>query len=333
MSWFNRIVAAAAALIFAAPIFAETPVGRHGSIRVEGNRVVDKNGEPVMLRGMSLFWSQWMGKYYTPQVVRWLKDDWNVNVIRAAVAVHQGGYMTNPEAEMRKLETVLDAAIANGIYVIVDWHAHDPEPKAAADFFGKVAKKYGRYPNVIYETYNEPLPKHSWANLLKPYHSQVISSIRAHDPDNLVVVGTRSWSQDVDEAAADPLKLSNVAYTLHFYAGTHRQDLRDKAQKALDRGAALFVTEYGTTEATGDGPVDEAETRRWWDFMEKNKISYLAWSIADKRESSAALLPGGSTKGGWPDDMISPSGKLIREQIRKMNAPSGDTPTVAAERG
>src|SRR3990170_770877 len=162
MSWFKSLLATLA-LLFTAPLFAETPVERHGSIRVHGNRVVDKNGEPVMLRGMSLFWSQWMGKYYTPEVVRWLRDDWNVNVIRAAVAVHQGGYMQNPKAEMRKLETVLDAAIANGIYVIVDWHAHDPEPKVAADFFGQVAKKYGRYPNVIYETYNEPLPKHSWA--------------------------------------------------------------------------------------------------------------------------------------------------------------------------
>jgi endoglucanase len=331
MTWFSRI-AAAAALFFAAPLLAETPVERHGSISVQGNRIVDKTGQPVMLRGMSLFWSQWMGKYYTPEVVRWLRDDWNVNVIRAAVAVHQGGYMANPKAEMRKLEAVLDAAIANGIYVIVDWHAHEAEPKAAADFFGKVAKKYGRYPNIIYETYNEPLPKHGWADVLKPYHRQVISSIRTHDPDNLVVVGTRSWSQDVDEAAADPLNLPNVAYVLHFYAGTHKQPLRDKAQKALDRGAALFVTEYGTTEATGNGPVDAEETRRWWNFMENNKISYLAWSIADKRESSAALLPGASTKGRWKDDQISQSGKLIREQIRSKNAnPPAQRP--APERG
>jgi endoglucanase len=331
MTWFSRI-AAAAALFFAAPLLAETPVERHGSISVQGNRIVDKTGQPVMLRGMSLFWSQWMGKYYTPEVVRWLRDDWNVNVIRAAVAVHQGGYMANPKAEMRKLEAVLDAAIANGIYVIVDWHAHEAEPKAAADFFGKVAKKYGGYPNIIYETYNEPLPKHGWADVLKPYHRQVISSIRTHDPDNLVVVGTRSWSQDVDEAAADPLNLPNVAYVLHFYAGTHKQPLRDKAQKALDRGAALFVTEYGTTEATGNGPVDAEETRRWWNFMENNKISYLAWSIADKRESSAALLPGASTKGRWKDDQISQSGKLIREQIRSKNAnPPAQRP--APERG
>jgi len=317
-----KVVALVALMGIASPAFAETAVERHGALRVQGKRVVDKNGQPVVLRGMSLFWSQWQGKYYNANVIRTLRDDWNANVVRAAMGVHAGGYMTNPKAEMRRVETVIDAAIKDGIYVIVDWHAHDPEPKAAADFFAKIARKYGKYPNLIYETYNEPLPKYGWAQVLKPYHNQVIGSIRAVDPDNLVVAGTRTWSQDVDEAAADPLKFANVAYTLHFYAGTHRQELRDKAQKALDLGAALFVTEWGSTDANGNGKVDVEETRRWWDFMEKNKLSYLNWSIADKNESSAALLPGASPNGRWPDSMISESGRLTRNQLRKMNAPS-----------
>jgi endoglucanase len=318
MTWFIRILPALALLV-SAPAMAETPVERHGALRVQGNRIVDKHGEPVMLRGMSLFWSQWQGKYYNPQVVRTLVRDWNSNVIRAAMGVHSGGYIEKPKEEMRKVETVIDAAIREGIYVIVDWHAHELETEAAAAFFEKIARKYGRYPNLIYETYNEPLPKHGWKDQLKPYHTTVISQIRRYDPDNLVVAGTRSWSQDVEEAAADPLPFGNVAYTLHFYAGTHKQPLRDKAQKAMDLGAALFVTEWGSTDANGNGKVDVEETRRWFDFMEKNKISYLNWSIADKDESSAALLPGASPKGSWPDDMISQSGKLTRDQLRRMN--------------
>jgi len=321
----RRLANLAAAFLLAgcaAPALAATPVETHGALRVEGNRIVDKNGDPVVLRGMSLFWSQWQGKYYNPSVIRTLRDGWNANVVRAAMGVHMGGYMADPKAEMRKVETVIDAAIRDGIYVIVDWHAHEPEPKAAADFFTKIARKYGKYPNIIYETYNEPLPKHGWAEVLKPYHNQVIGSIRGVDPDNLVVAGTRTWSQDVDEAAADPLKFKNLAYTLHFYAGTHKQELRDKAQKAMDLGAALFVTEWGSTDANGNGKVDVEETRRWWDFMETNKISYLNWSIADKNESSAALRPGASPKGKWPDSMISESGKLTRGQLRKMNTPA-----------
>jgi endoglucanase len=300
------------------PASAESAVERHGQLRVEGNRIVDRHGKPVVLRGMSLFWSQWEPAYYNEPAVRWLRDDWHIDIIRAAMAVHNDGYLKHPEREMKKVEAVIDAAVKLGIYVIVDWHAHQPEPAAAGDFFARIAAKYGHHPNIIYETWNEPLREHDWGTIIKPYHEAVIPRIRAHDPDNLIVAGTQTWSQDVDKAAADPLSFRNVAYTLHFYAGSHRQELRDKAERAMKNGAALFVTEWGTTDANGDGKVHEEETRRWWDFMEKNQLSYLNWSVADKREASAALLPGASGQGRWPEWMLSPSGKLVRAQLRAM---------------
>lgn len=311
----------ALSLLFAAPALAHTPVERHGALRVEGNRIVDQHGAPVVLRGMSLFWSQWQPQFYNADAVRWLAEDWNITVVRAAMAVHHDGYMDNPEREIARVEAVVDAAIAEGVYVIVDWHAHLPEPEAAAAFFARIAAKYGDHPNIIYETYNEPLNTHGWAEVVKPYHLAVIPGIRAVDPDNLIVAGTPTWSQDVDIAAADPLPFTNVAYTLHFYAGTHRQELRDKAQKAMDLGVALFVTEWGSTPATGDGPMDVAETRLWWDFLQAHDLSDLNWSITDKQETSAALLPGASGTGGWTDAVISPSGQLVRERLRTVNPP------------
>jgi endoglucanase len=309
----------ALSLLFATPVLGQTPVERHGALRVDGNRIVDQHGDAVVLRGMSLFWSQWQPQFYNADAVKWLAEDWNVTVVRAAMAVHHDGYMDNPEREIARVETVIDAAIAEGVYVIVDWHAHLPEPEAAAAFFARIAARYGDRPNVIYETYNEPLNTHGWAEVVKPYHMAVIPGIRAVDPDNLIVAGTPTWSQDVDIAAADPLPFSNVAYTLHFYAGTHRQELRDKAQRALDLGAALFVSEWGSTPATGDGPMDVAETRLWWDFLASRGLSDLNWSITDKEETSAALLPGAPGSGGWTDDMITPSGRLVRERLREMN--------------
>lgn len=300
----------------------QSAVERHGQLRVDGNRIVDQHGRPVQLRGMSLFWSQWKPQYYNADAVRWLRDDWNCNVVRAAVAVGSGGYLEHPERERKKAETVIQAAIDLGIYVIVDWHAHEPEPEKAGEFFAQIAEKYGRHPNVIYETYNEPLRKHDWATVVKPYHEAVIPHIRRHDPDNLIILGTPSWSQDVDKAAADPVKGENLAYTLHFYAATHKQWLRDKAQKALDAGIPLMVTEWGTSEASGDGTLDDAETRRWFEFMDRHKLSWCNWSVVDKRETSAALMPGASDKGGWTDEMITPSGKLVRAELRKKNPAS-----------
>ena len=297
-----------------------TPVERHGWLSVRGNRVVDQHGQPVTLRGMSLFWSQWAPRFYNAEAIGWLARDWKVTLVRVAVAVPGGGYLEHPERETAKAERAIEAAVANGLYVIVDWHAHDPAPEQAAIFFQHIASKYGHLPNIIYETWNEPLEHHNWPGVVKPYHMDLIPKIRAIDPHNLIVAGTPAWSQDVDVAAADPLPFENVAYTLHFYASSHKQALRDKAILAMERGAALFVTEYGVTEYTGDGFIDVEETRRWWDFMEANGISYANWSLNDKRETSAALVHGAPAEGGWTDAQLTPSGRMVRDQIRRMAA-------------
>jgi endoglucanase len=300
---------------------AQTVVEKHGQLAVEGSRIVDKDGNPVQLRGMSFFWSQWIGKYYNYETVKWLRDDWDCTVVRAAMAVGQDGYATNAVAEKAKVIAVVDAAIDLGIYVIIDFHVHDAEnyKTEALAFFEEMAQRYKDYPNVIYEPWNEPTDQ-PWATVIKPYHEAVIEAIRRHDPDNIVVCGNRTWSQRVDEAAANPIDDDNVAYTLHYYANTHKQGLRDTAKKALDLGAALFVTEYGTTDASGDGFVNEAESKLWWAFLDQHKISHLNWSVADKNESSAALKPGAAATGGWPLTMLTQSGKLVRSEIKTKNA-------------
>jgi len=298
-------------------------VETYGQIKVQGNKIVDKNNQPVQLRGMSLFWSQWIGKYYTPETVKWLKDDWRCTVVRAAMAVEEGGYLQNPEVEKQKVITVVDAAIAQGLYVIIDWHDHHAEKNVtqAKAFFSEMAQKYGNKPNVIYEIYNEPLDV-SWQGVIKPYAEEVIRAIRQYDPDNIVVVGTRNWSQEVDEAASNPIAGDNIAYTLHYYAATHKQWLRDKASAALKKGAALMVTEFGTCEASGDGFLDVTESKAWWKFLDDNKISWVNWSVADKVEATAALKPGASPNGGWSESQITPSGKLVRGELQSKNPKS-----------
>jgi endoglucanase len=300
-----------------------TIVQRFGALRTVGNRVVDKNGNPAVLRGMSLFWSQWMGQFYNHDCVQWLRNDWKCSVVRAAMGVESGGYLTNGLAEKMKILTVIDACVDLGIYVIVDWHEEHAQwhrPQAIA-FFEDIAKRYHDKPNIIYEIFNEPLQV-SWADSIKPYADSVVRHIRAIDPNNLIIVGNPTWSQDVDVAAANPLDSSyhNIAYTLHFYAATHKQSLRNKATVAMARGAALFVTEFGMTTSSGSGTIDSAETVTWMQFMSDNGISWCNWSVSDKDETSAALKPGASGTGGWPMSSISISGQWIRNKIRTGNA-------------
>lgn len=296
-------------------------VALHGQLQVAGNRILDKNEKTVQLRGMSLFWSQWMGQYYTPEVVSWLKSDWQCTVVRAAMGVEDAdGYLTHPDREKQKVFTVIDAAIEAGIYVIVDWHSHHAEDNVeeAKAFFSEVAQKYGNRPNIIYELYNEPLNV-SWESVLKPYHEAVLAEIRKYDPDNLVICGTRNWSQEVDEVVGNEIEDVNVAYTLHYYAASHKQELRNKASIALDNDLALFVTEYGTTDYSGDGFIDVPETNTWWAFLDDNNISWCNWSVADKQENSAILKPNASNLGQWPDSDLTTSGLLVREEIRSKN--------------
>ncbi len=301
-------------------ISPNTPVKEHGQLRLEGNRLVNQNGAPLQLRGMSLFWSQWIGKYYTYETAKWLRDDWHCNVIRLAMAVDHDGFLTNPEREKQRILTVIDAAIELGIYVIIDWHDHRAEDHLdeSLAFFGELAERFGSYPNIIYEPYNEPLDI-SWKTTLKPYHEAVIAEIRKHDNDNLIICGTPNWSQDVEEVIGARIDDPNVMYTLHYYAATHKQPLRDKALMALEHGIPLFVTEYGLSQANGDGFIDGPESRLWWEFLDEHGISHLNWSIADKEELSAALKPGASTLGGWSPEDLTVSGTMVRDEIRKKN--------------
>jgi aryl-phospho-beta-D-glucosidase BglC (GH1 family) len=297
---------------------AQTPVQDNGALSVNGNKIVNANGDPVSFAGCSLFWSNngWGGeRYYNASVVRKIKNDWNATIVRAAMGVEDNGGYLSDNTNKQKIITVVDAAIAEGMYVIIDWHSHHAEDyqTEAIEFFEDMATRYKNAPNVIYEIYNEPLNNVSWTNTIKPYAEAVIAAIRAIDSDNLIIVGTPRWSQNVDVASNNPITgYSNIAYTLHFYAGTHRQSIRDRAQTALNNGVALMVTEWGTVNANGDGAVNTAETEKWMDFLCENNISHCNWALNDKVEGASALVSGASTSGNWDDNDYTTSGEFVK---------------------
>jgi len=298
---------------FAQPTF----VGIHGRLRVSKNQIVDQKGDPTVLHGMSLYaWSQQGKQFFNAGAIDNLVRDWKCTVVRAVVLPRD--YRRDPQAEIARVKTVVDACITNGIYVIINWHAmnraQNDVPSAQA-FYTNMAAAYCNSPNVMYEPWNEPVQE-SWP-VIKAYHEAIISSIRPIDPQGIIICGTRHWDQEIEEASHDPITISsNLAYSVHFYAGTHRQELRDNATRALENGIALFCTEYGTCEASGNGPVDAVETKLWWNWLEEHKISSANWSVAALDETSAAFQPGTSPTGPWPDSVLKPSGILVRNYIR-----------------
>lgn len=313
-------------LCFCLSFFAtaeSSPVKKHGQLSVLSGQIVNQHQQVMSLAGPSLFWSNNTKegeKFYNAQTVQAFATDWQASIIRAAMAgQYEGSYLTHPEDNREKVERVVDAAIANNIYVIIDWHSHKAElsVEQAVTFFEKMATKYHQYPNVIYELYNEPLDSTDWATVVKPYAENVIAAIRAIDKDNLILVGTQSWSQDVDKAAKDPITgFSNIAYSLHFYAGTHKDDLRAKAQQALDAGLALFVSEWGTVNANGDGDIDYESTEQWLTFIRDNNLSHCSWSVTNKNEASAMLKPTTEELGPWKDRQLTENGLYLKKIIK-----------------
>jgi endoglucanase len=304
-------------------------IATHGQLSVANGHVVDSSGEPLSLAGPSLFWGNkgWMQRaefgpdeYYNKDVVAFVRREWNAPIIRISMgASTPGGYIEDPEGRWEKITAVADAAIAQGMYFIVDWHEHAAEKTTdeAVAFFRRVATQYGETGNIIYEIYNEPLNTTDWETVIKPYSKQVIAAIREIDPDNVIVVGTQTWSQDVDKAADSPIEgFENLAYALHFYAGTHKQDLRNKASYAMDKGLALMVTEWGSVNANGDGGPDLESTHEWMQFLRDNKLTHCYWSMHSKAEGASILAPGSKPDANWSDANFTASGKLIRDIIQ-----------------
>ena len=292
------------------------PVAKHGKLHVE-NTLKDEQGETVVLRGLSISWHTWWPRFYNAGTVRTLSKDFGCTVIRAAMGIEpQNSYLKEPEQAIKCVEAVVDAAIREGIYVIIDWHSHHIHEREAISFFRKMAKKYGHFPNIIYEIFNEPL-NHSWKTV-KNYSIKLIEAIREIDADNLILVGSPHWDQDVHIAADNPIQgFKNIMYTLHYYAATHGRELRDKADYALSKEIPLFISESGGMEASGNGPLDKVEWKKWIDWSEKNKISWLTWSVSDKDETCSILKKDVSSTGPWSDKDLKESGILIRNYLRK----------------
>nr|AMA76419.1 cellulase 5 [Mesosa myops] len=294
---------------------AQETVSKHGQLSVSGVHLVDKNGDKVQLKGMSLFWDVWKPQYYNKQSIDGVHSSCHANIVRAAIAAatDDGGYVTTPEKTLERLYAVIDAAIADDIYVLVDWHDHaaDTHLNYSLKFFDTVSKKYSGVPNILYETFNEPIAQ-SWDDVVKPYHQAVIKTIRANEPNNIIILGSPKYSTGIDQPAGNPITgQKNIMYTLHFYAGTSDQGLRDLGTRVLNGGLPIFVTEYGTVNGDGDGPVDTEETRLWYEWLDKNSISHVNWAISDKQEGASALVPNTAAADVCKENFLTESGKLV----------------------
>lgn len=304
---------------------ASTPYGQHGALHVENGKLTDENGNTVQLYGMSTHGIAWFPQYINYDSLRTLRDDWNTNCIRLAMyTAEYGGYCAGGDKEQLKqlVKDGVSYATELGMYVIVDWHIlSDCDPNQNKDeaiaFFREMAEVFADNDNVLYEICNEPNGGTSWDSI-KSYAEEVIPVIRAQKPDAVILVGTPTWSQEIDKAAASPLDDSNVMYTLHFYAGTHKDDLRNRLETCVQNGLPVFVSEFGMCDASGNGANDFVSTTKWLELLNKYQISFCCRNLANKDESSSVFKASSTALSDWTDDDFNESGRWIRDYFRGM---------------
>lgn len=297
-----------------------TPVGKHGKLSVEGTKIVDKNKQEFQLKGVSTHSIAIYSQYINEETFKEMRDNWNINVIRIAMYSNPNdGYTKELHS---KVKEAVNYATDLGLYVIIDWHIlQDNNPNTykneAISFFEEMASEFKNNKNVLYEICNEPNGDVTWDKDIKPYAEEVISKIRAIDTNAIIIVGTPKWSQDVDIVANNPITdYENIMYTLHFYAATHKDELRKKLKIAHEKGLPIFVTEFGISDASGNGTISEEEGDKWIDLLNSYNISWVCWNLSNKNETSAILNSNCNKTTGFQESDFSQEGKWLLKKLK-----------------
>ncbi|MCR5452263.1 MAG: glycoside hydrolase family 5 protein [Lachnospiraceae bacterium] len=309
--------------------FAKTP-----ALHVEGTRIVSDSGKIVSLKGISTHglpynWDTKSTDYINKKAFKRLRDDWHANTVRIPVYTDTPyggkGYCNVDEAARKEYRKWVNKAVkyatSLGMYIIIDWHILDDNnprthEKMAKKFFATVSKKYADHDNVIYEICNEP---HwvSWQNDIRPYALKITKTIRKYDDDALIIVGTNTWSQDVDEVAGSMLPDDNTVYALHFYAATHGDFLIEKAKRALEAGVPVFISECNICDSSGNGNLDKSSGAKWMKLIREYDLPYVVWALSHKQESASLISNSCNKNFGWKTSELTEAGKWWRKQMRK----------------
>lgn len=294
-----------------------------GALHVEGAKLLGQNGEAVQLKGISTHGIAWFPQYVNAECFQDFAS-WGANLVRLAMYTGEyDGYCAGGDQEKLKalIRQGVAAAKQNDLYVIVDWHIlsdNDPttHKEEAKQFFAEMTAEFGDDPSILYEICNEPNGGTSWGTI-KAYAEEVIPVIRENAPNAVILCGTPNWCQFIWEAAADPITdFDNLMYTMHFYAGTHKDDLRNAMREAVEGGLPVFVSEYGLCDASGNGALDLESTKAWMDEIDALGISCAMWNLSNKDESSAVLQPSCTRTSGFSDGDLSGSGLWLRDMLK-----------------
>ncbi|HOI27452.1 MAG TPA: cellulase family glycosylhydrolase [Paludibacteraceae bacterium] len=299
----------------------EFVVTKHGKLNTKDDAVRDQNGNKVSLIGPSWFWSCSAPDWWTKETVDFLVSKYNIQLIRLPVSIapaedganpwndhsktwNTNNYLHSPEYTKALVDEMVKAAIENDIYVVIDFHEHYAEQwvDLSKEFFTYFATKWGKYPNVMYEIYNEPKTSNS---VVIDYAKKIIPVIRAIDDDNVIIVGSTQYSREPNNVTDAGQGYENIAYTWHGYVEWgHQADWNSHSD--WNNGVPVVVTEWGLNYGKADGGLIQI-------YKDKSLINAF-WSMSNKGGDDAkwSILKESCTKiSDWSDSDMTENGAYL----------------------
>ena len=203
-----------------------------GRLRLSGNQLSDKNGNPIQLKGFTAFSPDYENCLKSKEDLVNLRE-MGVNCVRIARLI-SGEDIISDEQVKQWMEWTYEA----GLYCIIDWNfmnkfntknINNGNPndyiEEAAKFFHTVAQEVAdkQYQHILYEICNEPGAV-NWTKI-KSYSEAIIDTITKIDTKKpIIIVGTPNWCQNINSQVAQSGNLivtnkAEIIYAFHFYAG------------------------------------------------------------------------------------------------------------------
>lgn len=297
-----------------------TKLDEEGQLSILNGKLVNSENKNVELRGISLNGLQWSTKYVSYQNFKNLRKNWNVNLIRIPIIPQKQASWISYEDTKDWIDKAVKYATANGMYIILDFHGIG-NPSDYIDegqtLFNDLSIKYKNYNNIFYEIFNEPSTDNnnqaiSWENM-KKYAETVISKIRANDTNNIIVCGIPTYSSDLTNVQNNILSDKKTMYAFHFYAGTHKlSNYKASIESSIAKKVPIFVSECSIVASYGKSDISEQESKNWFEFLNKNNISWVYWNLSNAKEDYAAILNSDVDKtSNWSYNELSDAGKWI----------------------
>jgi len=158
-------------------------------------------------------------------------------------------------------------------------------------FWQQVASSYAKYPNVLFEVFNEPHIYNwsCWVNGCQisddmgtdhRYYSyqgvgmqQLVDTIRGRGANNLVLVGGLDWGYDLSQLYTYHLRGKNIAYDTHPYSyGDQQPSYWDNAFGNLSSSYPLFVAEFGEYDCK------TTYISQLLSYLDAHDISWVGWA-------------------------------------------------------